>query len=144
MIVVSKSDDLDPVERSRQERIRRWLARQQPTRDDYRFRHHSHYWWKLDEEPPDWYPYENTEVHSRDDLEPEHVPDVPDQVEWSEYVAYTCRERECQDDCLNRIGSEYARSKLCRACYPEADLDSLPPSTYHLPRERRKAPQQSD
>lgn len=144
MIVVSKSDDLDPVEQSRQERIRRWMRRRQPTRDDFRFKHAGHYWKKLDEDPPDWYPYQDTEVHTRDDLDPEHVPDVPDQIEWSDYVAYTCRKRECQDHCINRIDSEYAQHKLCRACYPDTDLDPLPPSTYHLPQETRTVADHSD
>ncbi len=92
-----------------------------------------HWWTCVDAEPPEWYPYTDTTVTSRDELLPEHRPEIPETVEWSKYVEYNCREPECQDRCLNRADGVYAQTKLCRSCYPEKDIESLSPRSHHLP-----------
>jgi len=93
------------------------------------------HWWNWDEdaEPPESYPYEDEQIRGLDQLPPEHHPYVPEDVDWEKYVSYNCRWSACQDLCLNRADSPYAQAKVCRACYPELDLDDLPELTDHLP-----------
>jgi len=75
-----------------------------------------------------------SEVSARGQIPPEHHPDVPEHIDWTEYVAYRCRRRMCQDQCLNRVDSPYAQTKTCRACYPDVDPDELAPRSKHLPK----------
>lgn len=93
------------------------------------------HWWNHFEraEPPDSYQYQDEEVRGLEAVRPEHRPDVPEEVDWSKYVAYKCRNRYCQDDCLNRADSLYAQHKLCRACYPGYNLENKSSNTRHLP-----------
>ena len=59
-------------------------------------------------------------------------------TEWSAYVAYKCRDRTCQDDCINHVDAPCTRNKLCRPCYRVADLEDLPEITHHLPESATK------
>jgi hypothetical protein len=81
-------------------------------------------WWRQadDAESPAWYDYETQTVQDGT-LPPEHRPDVPADVDWSNYCAYKCRHRSCSDDCINPVGSVYARVKACRTCFLERDVD---------------------
>ena len=100
-----------------------------------------HWWNRFDQaEPRDSYQWADEAVRGLEAVPEEHRPDVPETVVWTEYVAYKCRRPECQDDCLNRMDSKYAQTKLCRACFPSVDLDTLDPLTHHLPSERRVCP----
>lgn len=76
-------------------------------------------------------------VHRFEDLEPEHIPDVPDQVVWSAYVSYNCR--DCVDLCLNRVDSQYAQHKVCRGCFPDFDPDERVSLSRHLPDDATQA-----
>ncbi|WP_436934513.1 hypothetical protein [Halovenus marina] len=91
------------------------------------------HWWNYFEnaEPPTY--YHELDYNSRDDIPDEHLTHVPNDVEWSKYVHYNCRNPRCNDPCLNRADGPYAQTKLCRSCYPEADLDDLRPLSKHLP-----------
>lgn len=74
------------------------------------------------------------EFHTREEIPEEHHPDVPEHIDWTEYVAYSCRRPACQDQCINRADSPYAQTKTCRACYPGVDPDELNPRSKHLPK----------
>lgn len=72
-------------------------------------------------------------IHRLQDVPPAHRPSLPRNIDWSAYVDYNCRIRQCQDSCLNRADSPYAQQKLCRACYPAVDTEDLPSKILHLP-----------
>jgi len=59
---------------------------------------------------------ENDDYGQAPEVPPEHQPDVPSDVEWSEYRSYRCR--FCRFECLNRLDSPYSENDMCRACYP--------------------------
>lgn len=82
--------------------------------------------------------WDDEEVRSLDDIPEEHLPDVPDDPDWAEYVSYRCRNPECQDQCINRMDGPYAVAKLCRACFSDHDLEEMNSSTHHLPPEYRR------
>lgn len=44
-----------------------------------------------------------------------------DDTDWNQYTAYTCI--YCYEDCINKIGSAYARSRECRECFGTPTLD---------------------
>ena len=54
-------------------------------------------------------------------------------TEWSHFVAYECRHRSCQENCINRVDSPPAQTKQCRRCYRNHDPDELSSLTHHLP-----------
>ncbi|RLM44928.1 hypothetical protein DVK00_10790 [Haloarcula sp. Atlit-47R] len=57
----------------------------------------------------------------RENLPQEHKPEVSGSIDWSEYTAYRCC--ICQDNCINKIDSDYARARECRHCYAVPTLD---------------------
>ncbi|EMA29476.1 hypothetical protein C444_11792 [Haloarcula japonica DSM 6131] len=61
-----------------------------------------------------------------DNLPEEHRPNLPhvadgESTDWSQYTAYRCC--ICQDNCINKIDSDYARARECRHCYAVPALD---------------------
>jgi hypothetical protein len=59
-------------------------------------------------------------------LPAEHRPDLPDDLEWSEYEHYECR--RCPPGkrlCINHGDSIYARSRLCRLCFYKKQFYSV-------------------
>jgi hypothetical protein len=58
-------------------------------------------------------------------------------TDWENYVAYSCRNPYCQENCINPVDSAPAHTKQCRDCYDEGDLDDLAPRTHHLPKSER-------
>ena len=63
------------------------------------------------------YEYPNDTLHSWNvslDVADEYAEEVPEEVEWSEYVAYQCR--DCRADCINRQDSGPAQDRRCRGC----------------------------
>ena len=55
-------------------------------------------------------------------------------TDWNQFVSYTCRHRDCQSNCINRVSSRPAQTKQCRDCYEEHDPETLNPLSHHLPR----------
>jgi len=58
-------------------------------------------------------------------------------TEWDRYVAYTCRHRSCQEECINRVESRAAQTKQCRECCETTDASELSSLTHHLPKPLR-------
>jgi len=54
-------------------------------------------------------------------LPEKHQPDIEGDIDWSEYSQYRCV--ICHDNCINKIGSAYARASECRHCYVIPTLD---------------------
>lgn len=83
------------------------------------------HWWKnYDVEPPAKFKIRNETVTRQNELPPEHQPDVPEHVDWSEYEYYHCRFPRCNEPCLNPVQSPYALDGSCRGCYIEANPES--------------------
>jgi len=79
-----------------------------------------HWWEHTDDEPPDWYDEQYWSYEpcaTLEALSADHVPDVPESVEWSQYRSYTCQHPQCHDDCINRSDSPYAVTGFCRYHY---------------------------
>lgn len=77
------------------------------------------HWWHLSEQydAPDWFASLWSEFFlDQHDLEGVETPEVPEEVDWSEYVAYKCR--HCRVDCLNRLDSEAGEKGVCWRCAP--------------------------
>ncbi len=64
-------------------------------------------------------------------------------TDWSRFVAYSCRHRRCQSNCINPVDSGPAQTKQCRRCYCAHDPESLDSLTHHLPDHARGQPAQS-
>jgi len=117
---MSESDDLDPVARSRRERRREWLERQEPTVEELKHSSRRHYWKHADIDPPDWwferqpnYPEITGPTRNRDSRP------IPPEIDWSDLKAYRCR--HCRQGCINPLDSGPAEEGECRACHRIAD-----------------------
>jgi len=80
-----------------------------------------HWWNRYGAEPPAKHRLRNETVTRDDELPPEHRPDVPRDIDWSQYEFYHCRFPRCNEPCLNRVDSPYAQDGSCRGCYLEAN-----------------------
>ena len=45
-------------------------------------------------------------------------------TDWSQFVAYECRNPECQENCINPRDATCARERECRSCHGIPSLDS--------------------
>ena len=56
-------------------------------------------------------------------------------TEWSEFVFYECRNKYCQENCINHVDHQRTQLKVCRECLDtwEPVVDDLPRITHHLP-----------
>jgi hypothetical protein len=76
-----------------------------------------HWWNRHGADAPDWYEAKRPTVKSATSgnaLTSQVAPDVPDTVEWDEYVSYNCV--ICRDPCLNRRDSEAGEKQQCWKC----------------------------
>jgi len=53
-------------------------------------------------------------------------------TEWSRYLAYECRNPECQENCINPRDAACTRERECRSCHRVPSLDSQESRTYRL------------
>jgi len=99
-----------------------------------------HWWERTDDDEPDWFAHRfNWEpCATLEELSPEHVPEVPESVDWPQYRHYTCQHPGCHDDCINRRDTPYAITGTCRLHFSEDDLFELNPCRITaLPAEHR-------
>jgi hypothetical protein len=61
-------------------------------------------------------------------------------TDWTRYVAYQCRNRLCQEHCINLVDSPPAQTKQCWSCYQETDPAELTVLQDHLPESHRQQP----
>ena len=53
-------------------------------------------------------------------------------TEWSHYVQYRCRHRDCQAECINHLDASCTHYKECRDCHQSLSAE-LRPRSDHLP-----------